>query len=256
MPYVHVRGVNLYYEDRGQGKPLLLVPGALGTAWSDFGPQLDALPSNGLRVVAPDPRGYGKSRPPAREFPLDLYEQDVQDCAALMETIGCDSYTVGGWSDGAIIALLLTLNRPHQVSKLIIWGGNAYLTREDVDAYESTRSLSSWSPRMLETMGAIYGNELQDLWARWCDAMQALYRAGGELCRQRLHQIRCPTLILQGGKDPLVPNFHADVLHRGIAGSQLHIFPEGKHNIHLAYAEEFNRIVVDFLRPEDAPLLR
>src|SRR5919106_6336085 len=102
MPYVHVRGVNLYYEDRGQGPPLLLVPGALGTAWSDFGPQLDALPNSGLRVVAPDPRGYGKSRPPAREFPLDLYEQDVQDCAALMETIGCDSYTVGGWSDGAI----------------------------------------------------------------------------------------------------------------------------------------------------------
>ena len=58
------------------------------------------------------------------------------DCAALMDAIGCDSYAVGGWSDGAIIGLLLTLNRPHNVSKLVIWGGNAYLTTEDIEAYE------------------------------------------------------------------------------------------------------------------------
>jgi valacyclovir hydrolase len=248
MPYAQVRGVNLYYEDRGQGQPLLLIAGALGTGQSDFGPQLEALPDEGLRVIVPDPRGYGKSRPPAREFPLDFYEQDAQDCATLMDAIGCKSYAVGGWSDGAIIGLLLTLNRPQQVSKLVIWGGNAYLAPEDIEGYERTRFLSSWSPRMVETFRSIYGDELQDLWARWCDAQQALYQAGGELCRQRLPLIRCPTLILHGGKDPLVPNFHADVLHQGITGSQLHTFPEGKHNIHQAYAQEFNRMVVEFLR--------
>jgi valacyclovir hydrolase len=248
MPYAQVRGVNLHYEDRGQGQPLLLIPGALGTGQADFGPQLEALPSESLRVVAPDARGYGQSRPPEREFPLDFYEHDAQDCAALMDAIGCSSYAVGGWSDGAIIGLLLTLNRPQNVSKLIIWGGNAYLTIEDIEAYEKTRFLSSWSPRMIQAMGQIYGNRLQDLWASWCDVMKALYDAGGELCRQRLHQIRCPTFILHGGKDPLVPNFHAAVLHQEISGSQLYIFPEGKHNIHQAYAQEFNRMVVEFLR--------
>jgi valacyclovir hydrolase len=242
-----MRGVNLYYEDRGQGQPLLLIPGALGTAQSDFGPQLEALPSESLRIIVPDPRGYGNSRPPKREFPLDFYEQDAQDCAALMEMVGCDSYAVGGWSDGAIIALLLTLSRPQQVSKLIIWGGNAYLAPEDIDAYEKTRSIETWSSRMLETMGAIYGDELQSLWARWCDAQTALYQAGGEVCRQRLHLIRCPTLILHGGQDPLLPAFHVDVLQEGITGSRLYVFPEGKHNIHLAYAQEFNRMVVEFL---------
>jgi valacyclovir hydrolase len=248
MPYAQVRGVTLYYEDRGQGQPLLLIPGALGTAQSDFGPQLEELPKSGLRVIALDPRGYGKSRPPAREFPFDFYEQDARDCAALMEAIGCESYAVGGWSDGAVIAQLLTLNRHHQVVKLVIWGGNAYVAAEDIEGYEKTRFLSSWSPRMVEAMSAIYGDELPDLWARWCDAQLALYQAGGELCRQRLHLIRCPTLILQGEKDPLVPRFHADVLHQGIAGSRLHVFPEGKHNVHIIYAEEFNRIVGDFLR--------
>jgi len=248
MPYAQVRGVNLYYEDRGQGYPLLLIPGALGTGQSDFAPQLDALPGEGVRVIAPDARGYGKSRPPEREFPLDFYEQDAQDCAELMDAIGCCSYAVGGWSDGAIIGLLLTLIRPRQIIKLVIWGGNAHLTSEDIEAYEQTRLLSSWSPRMVQAMGKIYGDQLQDLWSAWCDAMQAIYKAGGDICRQRLDEIRCPTLILHGGKDPLVPNFHADILHQGIVGSQLHVFPDGKHNIHQAYAREFNQMLVDFLK--------
>lgn len=248
MPYAQVRGVTLYYEDQGQGEPLLLIPGALGTGQSDFGPQLDALPHEGLRVIAPDARGYGKSRPPEREFPLDFYEQDARDCAALMDAIDCGSYAVGGWSDGAIIGLLLTLNRPQNVAKLIIWGGNAHLTAEDIEAYEKTRLLSSWSPRMVQAMEQIYGDQLQDLWSAWCDAMQAIYKAGGDICRQRLGEIRCPTFILHGGKDPLVPNFHADILHQGIPESQLHFFPDGKHNIHQAYAQEFNRMLVEFLR--------
>jgi valacyclovir hydrolase len=78
--------------------------------------------------------------------------------------------------------------------------------------------------------------------------MAAIYEAGGDICRRRLGEIHCPTFILHGGKDPLVPNFHADVLHQSIAGSRLYIFPEGKHNIHQAYAQEFNRLVVEFLR--------
>jgi valacyclovir hydrolase len=248
MPYAEVRGVKLFYEDVGQGPPVLLIPGALGTGQADFAPQLETLPQAGLRVIAPDARGYGKSRPPERTFPLDFYEQDAQDCAALMDAIGCRSYAVGGWSDGAIIGLLLTLRRPHNVAKLVLWGGNAYLTNEDIEAYEKTRSVSSWSKRMVQTMEQIYGEQLQELWSAWCDAMQAIYQAGGNICRDRLREIRCPTFILHGGKDPLVPNFHAHVLHEEIAGSRLHFFPDGKHNIHQAYAQEFNRLVIDFLQ--------
>jgi valacyclovir hydrolase len=48
-----------------------------------------------------------------------------------------------------------------------------------------------------------------------------------------------------------VPAFHPEVIHRGIAGSRLYIFPEGKHNIHLRYAEEFNALAYAFLTEPD-----
>ena len=247
MPYADIRGVRLHYEDLGEGLPCLLLPGALGTGQSDFAPQLEALPRRGLRVVAPDPRGYGKSRPPERAFPPDFYQQDAHDFAALMETLGCPTYAVGGWSDGAIIGLLLTLAYPQRVTKLAIWGGNAYVTQADIELYETTRCVADWPPRAAAPMQTMYGDGFQALWTRWCDAQQRLLKAGGDLCRERLAQITCPTFLLHGGKDRLVPLFHAQFLQQGIAGARLHVFPEGRHGIHLYDAGAFNELLVEFL---------
>jgi len=85
------------------------------------------------------------------------------------------------------------------------------------------------------------------LWDRYVDGQAALFEAGGNLYRERLAEIRCPALVLHGALDPLVPAFHAQAIHLGIAGSQLHIFPQGKHNIHQRYADDFNALVHAFL---------
>ena len=77
----------VHYEDRGTGPALLLIPGALGSARTDFGPQLEELPAH-FRVIAADPRGYGRSRPPERDFPLDFLERDAAGMAALAVSVG------------------------------------------------------------------------------------------------------------------------------------------------------------------------
>ena len=83
-----VKDVELYYEKVGQGsKVLLCLPGALGSTRTDFAPQLDQLKDN-FTVIAFDPRGYGKSIPPKRDFPLDFYHRDADDTVGLMEKLG------------------------------------------------------------------------------------------------------------------------------------------------------------------------
>jgi len=120
------------------------MPGALGTAETDFAPQLQGL-SDVFRVVSFDPRGYGQSRPPARDFPVDFYQRDADDGAALMRAIGHERYAVIGWSDGAISATLLAAAHQDAVERLVIFGGNAYFTPDDAAAFESLRDTSTWS---------------------------------------------------------------------------------------------------------------
>lgn len=83
-----VNGVEIYHDVAGQGDHVVLcMPGALGSTQSDFGPQLKGL-SDDFTVVAFDPRGYGKSTPPKRDFPADFFARDADDAAGLMETLG------------------------------------------------------------------------------------------------------------------------------------------------------------------------
>ena len=83
-----VNGVDLHYEVAGDGSHVVLcLPGALGTTQSDFGPQLRGL-SKDFTVVAFDPRGYGKSIPPKRDFPPDFFHRDAKDAAELMRKLG------------------------------------------------------------------------------------------------------------------------------------------------------------------------
>jgi valacyclovir hydrolase len=246
MAYSAVNGFKLSYEERGQGGPLLLVPGALGTGLSDFGPQLKELASE-FRIIAPDMRGYGQSRPPQRDFPRDYLQRDANDMLELMAVLDFKSFSVAGWSDGASTAVLMAITNPQCVSKLVVWGGSSYISREDLECIEKTRSVDQWPPSVREPLTAIYGDTLQSIWSSFCDWAQEIYGVGGELYKDRLHLVRCPTLIFHGEKDPLVPGFHARAIHRGIVGSQLHLFPQGRHNLHITHAREFNAIVKVFL---------
>ena len=81
------------------------------------------------------------------------------------------------------------------------------------------------------------------LWHGWVDGYCKL----GEICSESVHKIQCPTFILHGQKDPMLEACHPHYLHENIKGSKLHVMPEGKHNIHMRYHEEFNALVTQFL---------
>jgi valacyclovir hydrolase len=241
----------MHFEQAGQGTSLLMIPGALGTGAGDFHTQIGWFAQHGFQVIAPDPRGYGGSRPPQRNFPLDFYHRDAADMFALMSALGHERFCILGWSDGANIATIMAAETPERVAKLVVFGGQSFLTAEEIAALNNIRRISAWSPRAAEAMRTVYGDDLDDLWDRYVAGQEALYEAGDELYQSLLAKVMCPALVLHGARDPLVPGLHPKAIHRGIAGSRLRIFPEGKHNIHIRYADEFNAIVLAFLIEPD-----
>jgi valacyclovir hydrolase len=245
MPRARIGQKELNYEERGRGTAVLCMPGALGTGSSDFRPQLEVWSSQ-FQVIAPDPSGYGRSRPHDRDFSRDFFTEDALEMGRLMEDLGHRAFHLVGFSDGANSAALLAAKFPEKVLKLVIWGGNSYLAKEDIEGLEKTRLISSWSPRMRESLEAVYGSSLQSIWSGYCDSIRSRFETAPNICRNELAYIRCPSLILHGAHDPIVAPHHAQTFQDGIKNSRIHFLPNGRHNIHLSQADEFNRLVADF----------
>ncbi|XP_025074126.1 valacyclovir hydrolase isoform X2 [Pogonomyrmex barbatus] len=225
---IKVDGMEINYARVGTGDhPVLLLPGALGTIWTDFKPQIENLDRNKLTIVAWDPPGYGKSRPPNRTFPDDFFQRDATWAHNLMKTLGYTKFSLVGWSDGGITSLLLASTYPDSIRKMIVLGANAYIHPDEIKIYE---------------------NYFQKTWSNWIDSVLRLYKTqNGDLCKQILSKIKCPTLIIHGAKDAMVLPEHPTYLKENIANSKVHIFEKGAHNLHLRYPEEFNNLVTNFL---------
>lgn len=77
--------------------------------------------------------------------------------------------------------------------------------------------------------------------------MEEIYHSDGNICKDYMNNVKCPTLLLQGLKDPWIPNHHVIDIHKGIANSLVYCFPDGDHEIHLKDADRFNPVVEEFV---------
>lgn len=197
-------------------------------------------------IIAWDPPGQGFSRPPERDFKsgVQVYFNDADMGAALMKTLGYHSYCVCGWSFGVRVALCLALRHPSKVEKLVLWGGCSHYDPGESRLLSSTADTASWSESKLAPFAAIYGREhFHSLWGKQCVFVKVVE----DVCKDRLDEILCPTLILHGDKDVLVPFHLVKYLSENISDSRIYRFPEGAHDIHKQFTQEFNREVTEFL---------
>ena len=68
------------------------------------------------------------------------------------KSLGHSKYSLLGWSDGGITAMILAAAHPQCVHRMVVWGANATVTAEDVKLYEAIRDTSKWSPKMREPL--------------------------------------------------------------------------------------------------------
>lgn len=117
----------------------------LGAVQDDFAAQFAAL-GDSYAFVGVDPRGYGLSRPPRRDFPAKYFERDADDVVRVLDQLGYDQVCVCvcgrcvlvqyvglltwqqvallGWSAGANTSAVLAGKYPDRVSRLVLVAGN------------------------------------------------------------------------------------------------------------------------------------
>jgi 3-oxoadipate enol-lactonase len=267
MPLATANGLRLYYEWHGReaGTPVVLVMGLGGdsTAWPY---QLAALAPR-YRVLVFDNRGAGRSDAPDEPYTTRIMAGDL---LALLDALGVERCHLVGLSLGGAIAQEATLADPARVASLQLhatWAGpHPYFealvhavrqARRHFDAEGFYRALSVWlfapatfaaQPELIETViqRAIhhpyppYPVSL-DAYLRQTDAVLA------HDTRERLHEIRCPTLVGVGTQDLITPPLLAEELARAIPGSRLQTLPDLGHGALWEGPDAFNRLCLDFL---------
>lgn len=115
MPYSNVNNINLYYEERGSGEPLLLLMGitAPGAVWEKHAVYWD----QHFRCILTDNRGVGLSDKPAGPYTT---AQMADDYAGLLDFLNISKVKVVGVSMGSTIAQQLALRHPEKVKSMVL----------------------------------------------------------------------------------------------------------------------------------------
>ncbi len=257
MPFFSTMHTRMYYdvfesdfttpENSAPQSNLLLIHGFGGTPASDFAGQLPILRQR-YRVIAPHLHGYGHST--HREtYTLSFYRDDAADLAALLDMLGIEQTLVIGFSDGGIVGLVLAAHYPQQVTALAVMGAQPTINAQNAAAIRHwllEKPLpEEWQIELATLHGDPYWRALPSMYVEGQDALVA---AGGTIISdQELASITCPTLIMHGKRDRIVPAGYASILHEKIAGSEMVLFDAG-HAAHLRCEQEYTSTVTDFLR--------
>jgi pimeloyl-ACP methyl ester carboxylesterase len=248
MPKTKANGIQIHYDVRGQGAPLVLIAGLGYPAWEWH--KMAPLLAEHLQVITFDNRGVGQSDKPAGPYTASLLAADV---AGLLDALGVEQASVMGHSMGGFIAQAFALEHPQRLSRLVLastnFGGprhvpisaEAMAVLSDVSSDPVTRFKNglavSTAPGFAEQHP-----EIIQAWLAWRVAnpvdvagYQAQMALGLGLLAEaaafehKLKQISVPTLILFGAHDKVVPPANANLLAKQITGSQVVIFPDAGH---------------------------
>jgi pimeloyl-ACP methyl ester carboxylesterase len=242
--YVQLGDVSTWYDQRGDGDPLVLMHGGLVDARA-FAHNIDALAEH-FRVFTPERRGHGHT--PDVEGPI-TYDLMTADTLAFLEAVVRGPAHLVGHSDGAVIGLLIALRRPELVRRLVLVSGGFH--RDGLMAGEGEPDVDE----VVEFLGSSYGEVSPDGEEHLSVVVEKINEMAARepaLEQSELANVESRTLVMFGDDD-LMSVEHMNATYEGIPDSELAIVPGTSHFLLEEKPALCNRIIVDFLTSEPVP---
>ena len=222
---IDVNGFRLFYEDRGDGEPLLLLHGGTGIG-ADWQHVFTSGDPAGFRIIVPDLRGHGRSTNPSRAF---TFRQAARDVFALLDHLGIPRVKAIGLSMGAKTLLHLATQQPDRIDAMVLVSATPYFP---APARAAMRQLSADACTDAEWTALRQRHSHGDDQIRMLfDQMRGLADSYDDMAftPPLLATIVARTLIVHGDRDPLYPLELALEMYRAIPGSALWVVPNGGH---------------------------
>lgn len=260
MAVVQNQGLEIFFEDAGAGRPIVLGHSFLcsGTMWRE---QVAALGTR-FRVINPDLRGHGRSGHVTR--PFSLYDA-LSDVLAVLDQLSIERATWCGLSIGGMVALRAALTRPERVAGLILLDTDAgpetglrKLKYRAMGAGARVVGLRPFLPSIARLMfGTTTRRQNPTLIGEWMRQTASLHVPSALRCLDalmhrdsllgRLDQIAVPALVLVGEEDRSLPPTLSRRIHDRLRHSTLDLIPAAGHLSALEQPAPVTEAILGFL---------
>jgi 3-oxoadipate enol-lactonase len=250
MPFAPSKRARIHYVVHGDRGPAVVLIQGLGLSsrfWFDIPDLLAAEPDHPRRVIALDNRGTGKSSSGARLWTTATMADDV---AAVLDHAGIDAAYVVGISMGGMVAQHVALRHPDRVRGLVLLATSAGMLSgalpEPLALYRLL-SIPFGGTRASRNLVRLLLPEskwdrAREIFRDWPRAMRDdptpprtfvahLFAASTHIVAPRLARIRCPTVVVAGASDTLIPIRNARVLADRIARAELEVIDGAGHAV-------------------------
>jgi pimeloyl-ACP methyl ester carboxylesterase len=241
-----INGHQIYVETHGPatGPPVVLLHHGLGAVRSWKG-QISVLARAGLRVIAYDRWGHGKSDP-RPTFAMPFFKVDLSDLECLLNELDIREATLIGHSDGGKIAMYFAAAFPQRVACLVIVAAHIYIETKMQPGIEAVQRDYTQDLRFQENMRRVHGDKANALFQGWYEGWTKVENLAWDM-RPSIHRIACPTLVVQGYEDEHATPNHARDITAAIPNAELWLVPGAGHMLPQDCAEDFNRAVIEFI---------
>jgi pimeloyl-ACP methyl ester carboxylesterase len=241
-----INDIEMYYEIRGEGEPLVLLHGGggVGANWALIFKE----PPKGYRLIVPDMRGHGRSTNPSPGF---TFRQLARDIFALLDHLGIERFKAVGLSLGAKTLLHIATQQPGRVEAMVLVSATPYFPEQARSVMREVtpenRTRAEWEQmRQWHQHG---DEQIREIW-RQMNALKDSYD-DMNFTPPYLSTITARTLIVHGDRDPLYPINLATEMYAAIPRSYLWVVPNGGHGpIFGDRADHFVETALAFLNGE------
>lgn len=265
--YAEIKGLRYCYQDYGQGDPVIILPG-LGTSIDFWQLNIPVLAQE-HRVLALDLPGFGKSAKPDVTYDLRWINDRVCE---FMDAQGVPRASFIGGSMGGQLAMLMALDHPERVDKLVLMGSSGNWPDPGLFVNFALSVLWSeivvgdflrWSwpelyPKLFQEQTDVVRRIFRYQMAERADgvrfaptgraAARALKSIFYRQFRGRLDEVQRPVLLIWGAHDPVHPYEGAIGFRQKLTDARLVVVPDASHEVMLDQPAQFNNLVLRFLR--------
>lgn len=222
--YVQIGDMEMYYEEYGSGKPMLLLHGFGGCSqnWHSFTDQL----SEHYRLIVVDLRGHGHSTNPENTF---THREAAKDVFLLLEKLGIDRFSAMGMSTGGMVLLHMATSQPERIDSMVLISATTHFP--DQARFIMRRVSFETMPQEVREMYSECAKRGDEQIRQLTLQFNALSENHDDMNfhEQSLAAITARTLVVHGDRDNFFPVEIAVDLYRFIPDCALWIIPNGDH---------------------------